>query len=104
MSVELAASEGYLKVVIESVNEEVVDTITKYMKDKPTPTNEPELKADLSEMNIENVERKFLETIAWAIPQGGTYRFAHVYKEVNRLADHIAMNNAMKEADKERRA
>ncbi|KAL3616348.1 hypothetical protein CASFOL_039738 [Castilleja foliolosa] len=99
-SIEFAASKGYLNVVIESVNEEVIDTITKYMKavkDTPTLTNEPE--PDCSEKKNEKIERVFLGQIARVIPQGGTYRFAHVYKEGNRLADHIALNKAMKEAD-----
>ncbi|KAL3616345.1 hypothetical protein CASFOL_039735 [Castilleja foliolosa] len=101
-SIEFAASKGYLNVVIESVNEEVIDTITKYLKavkDTPTLTNEPESEPDCSEKKNEKKERVFLEQIARVIPQGGTYRFAHVYKEGNRLADHIALNKAMKEAD-----
>ncbi|KAL3616349.1 hypothetical protein CASFOL_039739 [Castilleja foliolosa] len=99
-SVNLASYNGYMNVVIESVNKEVVDTITEYInsvKNTPTLTYDLETEPD-SEMTVEEVEREFLKLIAWRIPPGGTYRFVHVYKEVNRLADYMAINEVMKEA------
>ncbi|KAL3616346.1 hypothetical protein CASFOL_039736 [Castilleja foliolosa] len=99
-SVNLAAYNGYMNVVIESVNKEVVDSITEYIKavkNTPTLTYDLETEPD-SEMTVEEVEREFLKLIAWRIPPGGTYRFVHVYKEVNGLADYMAINEVMKEA------
>ncbi|KAL3616344.1 hypothetical protein CASFOL_039734 [Castilleja foliolosa] len=99
-SVELAASEGYLNVVIESVNKEVVEMITKYMKAVKEAPNEPG--PDFSDMKFRKDERESLELIASLVPQGGTYRFAHIYKEANRVAGLMAMNQLMKEVDEER--
>ncbi|KAL3616347.1 hypothetical protein CASFOL_039737 [Castilleja foliolosa] len=99
-TIPLAASEGYLNVVIESVNKEVVDTITKYMKAVKEAPNEPG--PDFSDMKFRKDERESLELIASLVPQGGTYRFAHIYKEANRVAGLMAMNQLMKEVDEER--